>query len=66
MRLLNPLFEFVHVEAVLICLEGCLQGYIEDPVLLLVASSDEVDGLPCLKDLLGKRIGEKGWDHNVV
>ena len=45
---LHPLFQFVRVKVVLLCLERRLQGDIEDPVLLVAAFANEIDSLTCL------------------
>lgn len=66
MRLLNPLLELVDVEVVLLCLERGLQTDVEDPVLLITASSDEVDGLASLKDFVCEVVRQESGDHHIV
>ena len=47
-------------------LEGCLQRHIKNPVLLITATSDEVDCLASLEDFVRQVVREEGRDHNVV
>mmetsp|Transcript_42520 Transcript_42520/g.56110 ORF Transcript_42520/g.56110 Transcript_42520/m.56110 type:complete len:81 (-) Transcript_42520:1328-1570(-) len=56
MRSLHPLFQFVDVKVVLLGLEGRLEAHIEDPIMLIAASADEIDGFAGLEDFVGQVI----------
>lgn len=66
MGLFDPLFELVYIETVLIGLEGCLEGHIKDPVLLLAASPDKIYRFACLQNLVCQMVRQERRDHHVV
>ena len=48
MSCLDPLFELRNVKVVLLCLKWSLQRYIQNPIMLVTASANEVHSFTCL------------------
>ena len=50
----------------LLGLEGCLQAHVKNPIVLIAASTDEVNSLACLKNLVSEVVRQERWDHDIV
>lgn len=65
-RGLHPDLELGYVQVVLLSLERCLEAHIQNPVMLVAASTNEVDGLAGLKDLVREVVCEERRYHYIV